>query len=196
MRLRDKVFLGAGCAAYAACVMFGSVSLYGYLHNSHTEIKTEPLLETASPQTPQAQPTAATYVADCVAETVQPEPPIETWKYPMPWDEYLYVRRVVMAESGNQPIAGQMAVAQCILNTAKAEGLSPYQVVTTPGQYANPYSKEVNQSVREACDRVFRDGETVVDAEIRWFYAPKYCYSSWHESKTYVTTIGWHKFFA
>lgn len=122
----------------------------------------------------------------------QPTP----WKYPMTWKEYKYVQRVVMAESGNQSIEGQMAVAQCILNTALETRQTAYQVVTTPGQYADPYPGDVTLSVKTACERVFRYGEKAVDENIRWFYNPSVCYSVWHESKTYVTTIGAHKFFA
>lgn len=132
-------------------------------------------------------------------ETVAPTPqptltPIATPKPVI--DNYDYVVRVVMQESGNQSLEGQMAVAQCIATTAKVEGKSLYEVVTTPGQYASPYPGQPRASVVEACERVFINGERVVDADIRWFYNPAYCTSSWHESKTYVTTIGDHRFFA
>lgn len=130
-------------------------------------------------------------------ETVAPTPQPTTTPTSKPViDNYDYVVRVVMQESGNQSLEGQMAVAQCIATTAEIEGKSLYEVVTTPGQYALPYPGQPNESVVEACERVFIDGERVVDADIRWFYNPAYCTSSWHESKTYVTTIGDHRFFA
>lgn len=122
---------------------------------------------------------------------------VDNWAYPMLWSEYRYVERVVMAESGNQTIEGQMAVAQCIRNTAEVKGETAYQVVTTPGQYATPQPETVaTDSVKEACYRVFHDGEEVVSATIQWFYNPSRGYSKWHESKSYITTIGAHKFFA
>ena len=140
-----------------------------------------------------------------VAETPQPVATVAPTPQPMPTptptqkpviDNYDYVVRVVMQESGNQSLEGQMAVAQCIATTAEVDGKSLYEVVTTPGQYATPYPGQPNESVVEACERVFINGERVVDADIRWFYNPAYCTSSWHESKTYVTTIGDHRFFA
>lgn len=132
-----------------------------------------------------------------VAPTPQPTPTPTPTPTPKPViDNYDYVVRVVMQESGNQSLEGQMAVAQCIATTAEVEGKSLYEVVTTPGQYASPYPGQPNESVVEACERVFINGERVVDADIRWFYNPKKCTSKWHESKTYVTTIGDHRFFA
>jgi hypothetical protein len=55
----------------------------------------------------------------------------------------------------------------------------------------------VNDSVREACERVFINGESAVDEPIRYFYSIRNGgYSSWHENKLeYVITIGNHKFF-
>lgn len=132
-----------------------------------------------------------------VAPTPQPTPTPTTVPTQKPViDNYDYVVRVVMQESGNQSLEGQMAVAQCIETTAEIDGKSLYEVVTTPGQYAPPYPGQPSASVVEACERVFINGERVVDANIRWFYNPAYCTSSWHESKTYVTTIGDHRFFA
>lgn len=61
------------------------------------------------------------------------------------------VERVVAAESGNQTLEGQMAVAQCILNTAEAMEIRPDTVVLAPNQYADPAAREqVTDSVREA----------------------------------------------
>lgn len=112
--------------------------------------------------------------------------------------DYEYVLRVVAAESRGEPFEGQMGVAQCIRETAKATGQTPEQVVKVPNQYANPVSIDlVTDSVREACERVFVNGESVTDEPIRYFYSTRDGFvSKWHEnSLTYVTTIGCHKFF-
>lgn len=108
-----------------------------------------------------------------------------------------YVERVVMQESGNQPLKGQMAVAQCIKDSAIDRGMSAYEVVTEKNQYAPPYKYEVNDSVKEACARVFDNGETVSSSDIKYFYSTVggYC-STFHETKyTYVMTIKDHRFF-
>ena len=118
-------------------------------------------------------------------------------RYALTADERDLVERVVAAESGNQTLEGQMAVAQCILTTAEAMELRPDAVVLAPNQYADPAAREqVTDSVREAVRRVFDNGERVTEEPIRFFYAPRYSAGRWHESALeYVITIGGHKFF-
>lgn len=103
------------------------------------------------------------------------------------------VERVVMAEAGAEPYKGQMAVAQCILNTCQLRQMLPAQVVTT-----FKYTKarpEPTASVKQAVAAVFDDGETVFSRDVLYFYAPAMTTSSWHESQEYVITIGGHRFF-
>ena len=118
-------------------------------------------------------------------------------RYALTEHERDLVERVVAAESGNQTLEGQMAVAQCILNTAEAMELRPDTVVLAPNQYADPAAREqVTDSVREAVRRVFDNGERVTEEPIRFFYAPRYSAGRWHESALeYVITIGGHRFF-
>ncbi len=130
------------------------------------------------------------------AELYCPTREAEPW-YALTADERDLVERVVAAESGNQTLEGQMAVAQCILNTAEAMELRPDTVVLAPNQYADPAVRgQVTDSVREAVRRVFDNGERVTEEPIRFFYAPRYSAGRWHESALeYVITIGGHKFF-
>ena len=117
--------------------------------------------------------------------------------------DYDYVLRVVAAECRGEPLNGQMAVAQCIRETSIATGMTPEEVVKQVNsngtrQYTTPVSMDlVNDSVREACERVFINCESAVDESIRYFYSIRNGgYSSWHEnSLEYVITIGNHKFF-
>lgn len=134
-------------------------------------------------------------------QTIETE--IETVDTPVLNYDYNYVLRVVAAECRGEPLEGQMGVAQCIRETSKATGMTPEEVVKqiNPNgtrQYSLPTSAEnVNDSVREACERVFINGESAVDEPIRYFYSIRNGgYSSWHEnSLEYVITIGNHKFF-
>ena len=101
---------------------------------------------------------------------------------------------LVMAESGGESYEGQMGVAQCILNACEKEGKLPSEIAI---MYR--YTKHrvpPNESVKEAVRAVFDRGEVITDAKILYFYAPALVYSAWHESQTYVLTIGGHKFFA
>lgn len=103
------------------------------------------------------------------------------------------IERVVMAEAGAEPYVGQMAVAQCILNACEQEDKRPFEIVRSFGYtVARP---EPSNKVKSAVSDVFDDGETATDREILYFYAPALCQSLWHESQTYVCTIGGHRFF-
>lgn len=103
------------------------------------------------------------------------------------------VERVVMAESGGESYKGQMLVAQCILNAAEKEGISPSEAVV---KYKYTKSRpEPTDQVRQAVSAVFDLGETVTDEPILYFYNPKHCVSSWHESQVFVIEVGGHRFF-
>lgn len=118
---------------------------------------------------------------------------IPTARYQLTAEERELVCQVVMAESGTEPFDGKMAVSQCILNACEKTGKRPAEVITECGY--TDHRVEPNAESREAVAAVFDAGETVTDANILYFYAPALCQSLWHESQTYVCTIGGHRFF-
>lgn len=135
------------------------------------------------------------------ARVVQYDPPPEPMPEIVPEARYALtdaerdiVERVVMAEAEGEGFDGQRLVAQCILNTAEAMDMRPDEVVLAPNQYASP-AAEASQEVKDAVSAVFDDGDMVTDEPIRFFYAPKYIYSAWHESKEFVLEHGGHRFF-
>ena len=101
---------------------------------------------------------------------------------------------LVMAESGAESYEGQMGVAQCILNACEKENKQPSEIAIMY-RYTK-HRPAPNESVKEAVCAVFDRGEVITDAKILYFYAPALVYSAWHESQTYVLTVGGHKFFA
>ena len=112
--------------------------------------------------------------------------------------DYEYVLRVVAAECRGEPYEGQMAVAQCILNTAWERGMTPEAVVKEKNQYASPVKNiEYIELVRDACDAVFFEGDWATDEPIRFFYSTRNGFvSKWHENNLeFVVQIGNHKFF-
>lgn len=117
-----------------------------------------------------------------------------TPRYALTVSERAIVERVVMAEAGGEGYDGQRLVAQCILNTSEAMDLRPDEVVLAPNQYASP-AAEASQEVKDAVSAVFDAGDMATDEPIRWFYAPRYVYSAWHENKAFVLEYGGHRFF-
>lgn len=119
---------------------------------------------------------------------------IPTARYQLTAEERELVCRVVMAESGTEPFDGKMAVSQCILNACEKTGKCPAEAIAEYGY--TDRRVEPNAETREAVAAVFDAGETVTNAEILFFYAPNLVKSAWHESQTYVCTIGGHRFFS
>jgi spore germination cell wall hydrolase CwlJ-like protein len=127
------------------------------------------------------------------SELEEPEPEQEPEPYFRLTDsERSEIERVVMAEAGGEPYEGQVAVAQCIRDTAIRDKLRPSEVIV---EYKyTPDRKEPTQSVQEAVRAVFDDGESVIDTAY-YFYAPALVTSKWHEAQEFVTELGGHRFF-
>lgn len=130
------------------------------------------------------------------ATEAEPKPVLQSTarvRYELTAAERDEIERVVMAEAGAEPYIGQMAVAQCILNACEQEDKRPLEIVRSFGYTAA--RPEPSDEVKKAVAKVFDGGETATDREILYFYAPALCQSLWHESQTYVCTIGGHRFF-
>lgn len=112
--------------------------------------------------------------------------------------DFDYVVGVVAAESRGEPYEGQVAVAQCILETSQKTLLTPEEVVKMKNRYASPCeTQEEKDLVMDACIDVFIHGEKAFDEPIEYFYSTRGGFvSDWHENNLeYVATIGNHKFF-
>ena len=112
--------------------------------------------------------------------------------------DFDYVVGVVAAECRGEPYEGQLAVAQCILETALKTGKTPEEVVKMKNRYAPPReSEEEKEIVMDACINVFVHGETFFEEPVEYFYSIAGGFvSDWHENNLeYVGTIGNHKFF-
>jgi N-acetylmuramoyl-L-alanine amidase len=126
--------------------------------------------------------------------TATPEPTVTPARYQLSASERDTVERVVMAEAGGESFAGQMLVAQCILNAAEKEGVQPSEAVVI---YSYTSSRpDPTQSVKDAVAAVFDRGEVAIDAPVMYFYNPALVTSDWHESQIFVAEVGGHRFFA
>ncbi len=118
---------------------------------------------------------------------------VSTASYDISSDDRLLVEQVVMAESGAEPYIGQIAVAQCILDAAVFEGVSPSEIIK---KYSyTKIRKEPSRSVKAAVSAVFDYGTRACDGRILYFYAPAFGTSKWHEGQDFVAEIGNHRFF-
>ncbi len=114
-------------------------------------------------------------------------------RYILTDEERLEVAQVLTAEAAGEPLAGKIAVAQCILQTCEDESLRPDAVLKKYN-----YSKrrpDPTDEAMEAVQDVFDFGITVTSEPIKYFYAPALVDSEWHESQIFVLTINGHRFF-
>ena len=118
----------------------------------------------------------------------------QTVIYAMTDAERWEVASVVQAEAGGEPYAGKLAVAQCIFQAVKDDGIRPNEAVVN---YNYTKSRpEPSDDAYKAVDEVFLYGRTVTAEPIKYFYSPANTYSKWHESQDFVLTINGHRFFA
>lgn len=113
--------------------------------------------------------------------------------YPITDDDRSTLEHIVSGEAGGESYEGKLWVATCLLNAMRLEDMTAEEV-RTAYQYAG-WSETVSDDTVKAVSAVFDDGETTHDT-VLWFYAPKYCNGTWHETQDYITTVGGHKFFA
>lgn len=115
-------------------------------------------------------------------------------------EEELLVR-LVIAESGNQPYKGQVAVAQVVCDRYVAGyGDSITDVIYAENQFATPYSKDISvyPLASEAVHAVLYEGERAFIETTLFFCNPSRSSPSaleWMRTKPYIGTIADHEFY-
>ena len=129
-----------------------------------------------------------------VVQDIAQVPPVPTVYYELTAEERDLIERVVMGEAGGEEYAGQLAVAQCILNACELRNARPAAIIESLSY--TTHRPEASQSVKDAVSEVFDDGVKILPETAMYFYAPGLVHSEWHETQTYIRTIGCHRFFA
>lgn len=115
-------------------------------------------------------------------------------------EEELLVR-LVIAESGNQPYEGQVAVAQVVCDRYVAGyGDSITEVIYAENQFATPYNKDISvyPLASEAVHAVLYEGERAFIETTLFFCNPSRSNPSaleWMRTKPYIGTIADHEFY-
>lgn len=94
---------------------------------------------------------------------------------------------VVMAEAGNEPFVGKVAVASVILNRAEKWDKTIYEVLTAPNQFASP-AYIVNEECYKAVEFA-RENRDLFPDDMLWFRTTKY-----HKYGEPYAVIGSHYF--
>lgn len=112
--------------------------------------------------------------------------------YEITADDRYTLQCIVQGEAGGESYDGKLWVATCLLNAMRLEDITAEEVRTTY-QYAG-WNETVSDETVKAVSAVFDDGETTHDT-VLWFYAPKFCNGTWHETQQFVCEVGGHRFF-
>lgn len=119
-------------------------------------------------------------------------------------EDFYWLARIISAESANQPLAGMVGVGNVVLNRVKDEN-SPdtvydvifdktYGVQFSPVTTGSIYDEPTDEAILAAII-CFSGYNTVGDS--LYFVNPEIGVSSWFtQTRTYVTTIGDHMFYA
>ena len=135
-------------------------------------------------------------ISESVEESEDPVEEKEPFFY-ISDDERYTIACIIAGEAYNSGMDLKTAVAQTIYIAMKIEGCRLNGVISRYDGYRDRSVIEdhVWQECQEAISQIFDRGEMAVDEPIEFFYAPQYCASAWHESLTYVATIGGCRFF-
>lgn len=135
------------------------------------------------------------------APTSVPTPTPKPVAFKLSEHERQVLINIVSGEAGYDGYESQWAVATCLYNACKRDGLQPSQV-RKRYQYSGwktnlkSESPKAYNNVTKAISAVFDDGYTITNEPILWFYAPKYCRGTFHNTQKYVGTWGTQKFYA
>lgn len=116
-------------------------------------------------------------------------------KHELTDDERALAEQIVACEAGADNMEGQMAVAQCLYDSAVIDGITIHEVFKKYG-YSSLYNRKVTAENELAVSMVFDYGAKVTDKPIQWFVAPAAASSSWHEEgATFAGQFGAHRFY-
>lgn len=104
--------------------------------------------------------------------------------------ERLAIEQVVEGEARGSTFESKVWVASCIYNSMKIYSTDALDVLRN----YDGYNKDVQPDTQAAVYRVF-DLNSPIHPRVQYFYAPALCRSDWHESLTFVTEIGGHRYF-
>lgn len=116
-------------------------------------------------------------------------------KHELSDDERALAEQIVACEAGADSLEGQMAVAQCLYDSAVLDDLTIQQVFKKYG-YSTLYNRKVTAENELAVSMVFDYGAKISDKPIQWFVTPAAAPGSWHErGATFVGQFGAHRFY-
>lgn len=196
------------CAMLFCCSIFGNqnrdLATEAEFDIMYAEIETEIPNENIKIETELIEAVEDDEVEES-ATIVEPEPVEEpkfnatTPYFPLSDEDRQIALSIMACECPYEPWEGQLMVAQCIMDFMSYYGYD-MQTVKLYFDGWNPNLENSNPdawaTLNAAIDEVFVYGNLPTEETVLWFYNPKICSSSWHESQKFVAEICCHRFFA
>lgn len=115
-------------------------------------------------------------------------------RYQLTDAERYEVAQIITAEAAGEPLAGKIAICQCILQACEDDGIRPAEAAERY-LYATRRPDPTDEALL-AVTYVFDFGLMVTTEPIKYFYNPDMVESDFHESQRYILTINKHRFYA
>lgn len=114
-------------------------------------------------------------------------------------EDLYWLSRIIFCESGNQPLAGKIAVANVVLNRVASSRFpdTVYDVIFQKNQFSPASSGSIYREPNEEsviAAKLALDGAEALDDVLFFNRAGLRCYAS--KNRSYVATIGGHAFYA
>lgn len=115
-------------------------------------------------------------------------------RYQLTDAERYEVAQIVTAEAAGEPLAGKIAICQCILQACEDDGIRPAEAAERY-LYSTRRPEPTDEALL-AVTYVFDFGIVATTQPIKYFYNPGMVESPFHESQRYILTINKHRFYA
>lgn len=184
----SKRFIQAFFLLEFAIIFVGGLALVDWAKKEAVDRPTEIVL---------IRETASEGQIEGVSEPVEEVPEEEEPFFYISDDERYTIACIIAGEAYNSGMDLKTAVAQTIYTAMKLEDCRLDGIRNRYDGYRDRSVIEdhVWQECQEAIAQIFDRGEMAREEPIEFFYAPNYCSSAWHETLTYVDTIGGCRFF-
>lgn len=102
---------------------------------------------------------------------------------------------LVFNEAGAEGFIGASLVAQTIRDQMNFSGITSARQIKSRFGYSGAINGKTNATARQAVAYIFDEGGMAVQHRLFYFYAPRLCKSSFHESQNFVVEYRGHRVF-
>lgn len=204
-RIRE-IYIKRGVAVLLLIVLMTAIFIVSCSSGKKTDAEPTESSEPAPTQPTQEETLTAGYFCfltyDGEPQLIDMETLTNAWaseagfekRYTLTDAERYEVAQIVTAEAVGEPLAGKIAICQCILQACEDDGIRPAEAAARYS-YSSRRPEPTDEALL-AVSYVFDFGIVATTEPIKYFYNPDRTESPFHESQRYILTINNHRFYA